>query len=288
MATVSSRNPFRNLITSDPSTGPSVQPPTLPATATIQPDTSVLSEELPPAYTPAPDTGHGESTIEYGPRQPHQPPPHPPPTSVPRPRPTNTGPIPTAWRELTGQPPIHTERTAWYSYLRQRTQSQLAQAAPSPASHLAPPRRSPPPSPPHGATSDFARDFYAAGAGAVPGDSQPVPGVPTYAPPPGPPPSSYAPPPGPPSSYAPPPGPPSSYAPPPGPPPSSSSSPPSPSPQSAGDRQPTSVPKAGHPLLKDGKLLVYPPGYECPKCERCVFPYTRLPFCAQLTRVPSY
>ncbi|KAG8959729.1 hypothetical protein FRC03_007546 [Tulasnella sp. 419] len=33
------------------------------------------------------------------------------------------------------------------------------------------------------------------------------------------------------------------------------------------DGTPTTVPTPGRPLLRNGKVLVYPQGYECPKCE---------------------
>ena len=34
----------------------------------------------------------------------------------------------------------------------------------------------------------------------------------------------------------------------------------------ANDGRPTTTPTPGHPLLRGGKLLVYPPGFECFKC----------------------
>lgn len=39
------------------------------------------------------------------------------------------------------------------------------------------------------------------------------------------------------------------------------------SPTSSSDGCPTTVPTPGHPLLRDGKVLVYPRGHECRKCE---------------------
>lgn len=107
----------------------------------------------------------------------------------------------------------------------------------SPSASLHPPPSHPPP--PSTSThslpsmtshsSDFARDFYAAGA-----DSGEV--LVTEA--------AFAPPPGPPSSAR-----------------------PAPATQSVpNDVRPTSQPQAGHPLLKDGNLLVYPKGFECRKC----------------------
>ncbi|KAL0946367.1 hypothetical protein HGRIS_012598 [Hohenbuehelia grisea] len=116
------------------------------------------------------------------------------------------------------------------------------------------------------AASDFARDFYAAGAGpdnvaltdeneagnraAVspsPGPPPPLPDrQPVYAPPPGPPPRPRSASPTRSSSFLSPPG------------------------NTGGvpdDGRPTHTPTPGHPLLRDGKLLVYPNGHECDKCK---------------------
>jgi hypothetical protein len=88
----------------------------------------------------------------------------------------------------------------------------------------------------------------------------PPPAHPRYAPPPGPPPSSTP-------AQQP------RYAPPPGPPPPSrpraastssgagSTAPP------ASDGYPTSTPTPGHPLLRNGRTLVYPESYMCHKCK---------------------
>lgn len=85
------------------------------------------------------------------------------------------------------------------------------------------------------------------------------PQQPRYAPPPGPPPSSGQQP-----RYAPPPG-----APPPPRRPraaSTSTGAGSTAPPSS-DGYPTSTPTPGHPLLRNGRTLVYPEGYTCPKCK---------------------
>lgn len=81
-------------------------------------------------------------------------------------------------------------------------------------------------------SSDFARDFYAAGSGEA---------LVTE--------SAFAPPAGSPSS--------SRQA------PATQSIP--------NDGRPTSQPQPGHPLLRDGNLLVYPKGYECGKCSGLIF-----------------
>lgn len=247
---VSSHNPFRTpTATPNPTGNPTAQspsaanPPALPArpvsapsesnsTTDVAVDSTGLSDELPPAYTPSADTRHGEATVEYGPRRPFQQPPSNPPHHV---RPNYTGPMSTLWSQLTGQASIPTGSSGWSSYPGHRpvqpNHSGLRSAAQS-SSHLQVPIG---PSP---ATSEFARDFYTAGSEPDLAHSAPAsPG--TYSPPPGPPPTS-----------------------------SSSSNP--------GDCQPTSVPKPGHPLLKDGKLLVYPKGYECTKCESLLFAACRV------------
>ncbi|KAH9040314.1 hypothetical protein EDB83DRAFT_2507647 [Lactarius deliciosus] len=131
--------------------------------------------------------------------------------------------------------------------------------------------------------------------GPYPPPGPPGPGPSQYGPPPGPPPPAapvqqqYAPPPGPPPSgapvqqqpqFAPPPGPPPPaaqqprYAPPPGaPPPSSHSRAASTSSgtgstsAAANNGHPTNTPTPGRPLLRNGRTLVYPETYTCPKCN---------------------
>jgi hypothetical protein len=116
--------------------------------------------------------------------------------------------------------------------------------------------------------SDFAREFYAAGADvAVPEPAGPSSSSEStlhalhsdnlvinhldppdslssvHNPPPGPPPPRFAPPPG---------------VPPPG--PSSGSS------SNRNDGRPTTIPTPGRPLQNKGRVLVYPAGHECRKC----------------------
>lgn len=243
---VSSHNPFRTPGITPSSTGAPVSTPVSPPSPTSPPpipprpsrqttvnptdesavvadDTSGLLDELPPAYTPSPDTRQGESTIEFGPHRPfHSPPPRPIHQSH-RPRPSQMGQLPTLWTQLTGQAPISTGSSSWSSYPGRRNRllqpeytGYMGSHTPSQSSSLLEVPRVP--TPPPTATSEFAREFYAAGAG----DAQ-VP----YSAPPGPPPSS----------------------------------------PNMSNPEPTTSPKPGHPLLRDGKLLVYPSGYECPKCE---------------------
>jgi hypothetical protein len=78
-----------------------------------------------------------------------------------------------------------------------------------------------------GTTSEFALDFYAADPALIPLDTG------------------------------------STYAPPPGPPPSTASG----SNGIPDDGKPTRTPVPGHPLLKDNQVLVYPAGHNCEKCE---------------------
>ena len=261
---VSSHNPFRAQPTPSPpaATSPISPPPLPPRRHTPTPETTQnttsdlpatdndtgLEDELPPAYTPSPDTRQGEATIEYGPLRPYQAPPpnpssistsyRPPVRSQARPSPASE--FPALFRQLAGLAPISnsTSNSEWSSFPGRRRRllnpdytglSRFNSTSQS-TSYLPPPGPPPPPPPPAAPRSDFARDFYAAGAGAPQAD---VTG--TYAPPPGPPPGVP-------------------------PIPTTSTS-------NRGENQPTSVPKPGHPLLKDGKLLVYPSGYECQKCE---------------------
>jgi len=69
------------------------------------------------------------------------------------------------------------------------------------------------------------------------------------------------------------------YAPPPGPPPSVRQASTTTHSAFPNDGRPTSQPAAGHPLLKDEELLVYPVGYECGKCM-CFF--------SSLSKFPAY
>lgn len=91
--------------------------------------------------------------------------------------------------------------------------------------------------------SDFAREFYAAGAEHhVPEEEPehlPIPG--SYAPPPGQPPARR--------------------------PTRSADSSPTSGPSVPNDGKPTTTPVPGHPLLNRNRVLVYPKGYQCQKCK---------------------
>ncbi|KAJ3974576.1 hypothetical protein EV361DRAFT_946892 [Lentinula raphanica] len=231
---------------------PSPSPPLASSSA------DVLNEELPPAYTAAPDSSHGEQTVEYGPRRPFQ---NPPTRPAPPQHPQSTGwstvqnhvvhspPPPSQpqslWQQITGQladqltglstgsqsnryeayPPPH---NTGYNYPTPPP-SQSSWPSQTPPAPIEPPTL--PPRPSRDAslaspTSEFARDFYAAGAGPSRDNDESA-----------------------------------QYHPPPGPPPTGSQRP------SDDDGRPTKTPVPGHPLLNHGRLLVYPPGYECDKCR---------------------
>ncbi|KAF8075352.1 hypothetical protein FPV67DRAFT_629889 [Lyophyllum atratum] len=305
--TTSGRNPFRSPAATPNTTGAPSSASSSSATHPARPNDSAvanlahsdeptgLDEDLPPAYTPSPDVHHGESTVEQGPRRPFQPAPPPPPAQpqpipwqpppqvpaihVEPPLPFHTQGPPSLLRQLVdtittqltgpgptyGRPGVSPQQTgssSWSGFPGQQQQQHLQPnyasygAGPStPDSHSPgppplPPRRASNPASPASPTSpasDFARDFYAAGTGDS--NSQPNAGSSGYTPPPGPPPTT------PPNS---------GHA------PSSARPPPAPTPPSD-DGRPTKSPTPGRPLLKDGKLLVYPKGFTCPKCHNIGF-----------------
>ncbi|KAG6809161.1 hypothetical protein H0H92_001366, partial [Tricholoma furcatifolium] len=238
--------------------------PTRPSSASHlnQPETGYLDEELPPAYTPSPDFQHGESTVQYGPSRPFQPaplqpaqaqaqhlrPPVPPAIHVQSPPRSPSllrqiaDTITSSINELSDamndatNPQRATQRPTSSAYpgAVYRASSSSQNLGPSPTSPTSP--RAPPLPPRPASTtnaspvSEFARDFYAAGTGT--GDQS------QYPPPDGPPPTSAA--------------------------TSSSAHAHAPAPASTA---PTSTPTPGRPLLHNGKLLVYPKGFVCNKCD---------------------
>ncbi|KAI0820261.1 hypothetical protein BC628DRAFT_1423059 [Trametes gibbosa] len=265
---VSTHNPFRTTAVTPTPTGASITSRTTPpgSSSAGNPSTSLrngsrrieersrsrtpedrsvndlLSEELPPAYTPAPNVYEGEATLELGPRRPFQ--------NAARVPPQNqqgwVSPQSTAgpWSGFPGS--MHRESAHMYT-----------RPAPPPM-HPSPRGARPSSAPVEPSTlqplSEFARDFYAAGAandGVLGGPSAQYQTDTPRA-------SS--------SSSGP------SYAPPPGPPPtrgakSGPTSPSSPRDQVPDDGRPTERPVPGHPLLRHGRVLVYPKDYECPKCH---------------------
>ncbi|KAJ7728511.1 hypothetical protein B0H16DRAFT_1665496 [Mycena metata] len=237
-----SHNPFRTPAASPNSTGnpqyapPSNSPPSQqqysPPSAPHPADPAGLTEEAPPAYTTRPDVYQGESTVEFGPSRPFQPAPRPPQNS-PQTQ-ASASPAPSLWQQLTGQMSGMSIQSApppsssgWSTAYPGRQQQS------PPQMHVQPPPQPQRP-PPTTHLSEFARDFYAttnvppSGFSDVSGARGAGASAPGYPPPPS--------------------------APPPG----------------AGvpdDGRPTTMPVPGHPLLHEGKLLVYPPHHECYKCN---------------------
>lgn len=264
---VSSHNPFRTpAVTPTPTGALGASPASVGQSSSAedrgdggrppQIDTSVsdlLNEELPPAYTPAPNVYEGEATLEVGPRRPFQQPVQPP-------QQQNYGPSqfpPPSW----GIPPQPTGASSWSAFPGQRRQELYTTPAPPPVHpDLTGIRRpSSTSNAPPGPLSDFARDFYAASgtdSGLYGGASSRYQNEDSDV-------SS-------PSSSS------GRYAPPPGVPPNrpGKSLPATPtSPTQDGipnDGRPTDRPVPGHPLLRHGKVLVYPTGFECQKCE-CLY-----------------
>lgn len=217
-----------------------------PSAAELQ---AALRGESPPPYTATANVGQGETSIEFGPRRPFT-------QAQPRLMPPAVAPWqraqPSDWQTITSE---------WLGYpgrVQRQAIGATYQYAPPPPQHPTLPNRTPstsrpvPPLPPLQPASDFARDFYAAGAddsGILGGGSAQYSPAPTplggapYAAPPGPPPDSSL-------SGTPPR-------------PSSGNNSPGDSPD---DGRPTSKPVPGHPLMNSGKVLVYPSGYECTKC----------------------
>ncbi|KAI6041846.1 hypothetical protein EDC04DRAFT_2866980 [Pisolithus marmoratus] len=219
-----------------------------------------IDEDLPPAYTPAADTALGEETLEVGPQRPFQ-----PPLSQPLPAPPRTMPIPMPTPpDIILSPP--TEQPQWHQAPGQAYRSNpQSQSQPCTPQHhtwsssrmytVKYPRGRTPGSGTSGggligAVVDTVRDFVDAISAQQVNRG-------AYA-------SSY--PPSTPGPYA------QSYAPPATSTPrpvSPTSLPTSPTsrPDVPDDGRPTRVPVPGHPLLRDGMLLVYPKSHTCWKCH---------------------
>lgn len=274
---LSTRHPFRSAPARPSSApGPSMssplQPPTSasrrsPSHAEQRPTLPELEEDLPPAYTPAADPALGEETIEVGPRRPFQPPPSQP-SRLPLPLPSSTMPTPMSTPDIVLSPP--TEQPQWYQAPGQAYRSDLprpqSQSRPyTPQHHTWTSSRMHAVKYPQGQTPgssssggglignlvNTVRDVVDALSGAY--DDRVLAAQQVNR-------GAYA------SSYP-------SYAPPaparaPGPvsPISLPASPPSRL-DVPDDGRPTRVPVPGHPLLRDGMLLVYPKGHACWKCH---------------------
>ncbi|KAJ7649252.1 hypothetical protein B0H17DRAFT_1215342 [Mycena rosella] len=225
------RDPFRA-----PARTPSAQspPPAQQSAPRAAPpltsDPTGLTDEAPPVYTAGPDVYQGESTVDgsgYA-----APPQHPQSTGwAPQQQ------APSLWQQLTGATSPSQGSSGWSSYPGHQQYAPPQQ----------PPQIHAPPPPPTTHVSEFARDFYAT-TSVPPGGFSDVSGVRATAdastagyPPPAPSSSPYQPPSGP-------------------PPPPSPGGPPD-------DGRPTRTPVPGHPLLRGGSMLVYPPHFECAKCN---------------------
>jgi hypothetical protein len=205
------------------------------------------SSFAPPPFPPRPSSSTAGAPLSSN--RPYDPPPSPPADGIPETAPPAYSVTPNVGvgelvveqgprRPFQRAPGPLLQLSSQNQQQEQRQQQQLQPPQPQPP-RFAPPSGSPgsPPERPHSQLSDFAQDFYNAGPTAA----QQAPQQPRYAPPPGPPPprrpraastSSGA------GSTAP----------------------------SASDGRPTTTPTPGHPLLRNGKTLVYPENYLCPKC----------------------
>ncbi|KAF8584218.1 hypothetical protein K439DRAFT_1660834 [Ramaria rubella] len=206
-----------------------------------------ITEDAPPAYTPMADPYQGEAAVEFGPHRPFQP--APAATAV-----MNTIP------HITVNPTTGSPAAPSWPVPMPIPAPQAEQRRPIRDEHnFAPPPR-------HPSTVSLNSRVYRNSIDYVPETApqpSPQPQTQTYLPPRAPPLQT--------ASSA------RSYSPPPGPPPrrTASSSVRRPSGPSSGsgtstapdDGRPTTIPTPGHPLLKEGKLLVYPPGHECSKCH---------------------
>ena len=298
-------NPF------SPSEGNGHQPPSGQANAPSitlssppsQPGFDSSDLEEPPPYTPSVSLTSGETSIEVGPSRPFQ-------STQPSPNPPRSGASQVSHNRIVSSPsfPSHTSSLSlpltrrstsavqqlsnsfsdivnhlnssvntlqnttnnwraesprstapsnnWSSYPGQVARASppsLSNPTPRDTHDLVPPPQHPQSSlhPPLPSTSthslpsmtsrsDFARDFYAAGSGS----GENLVTETAFSPPAGSPPSTRQ----------------------------------TPSTQSVpNDGRPTSQPQPGHPLLKDGNLLVYTKGFECRKCL-CLFLKTLLNF----------
>ncbi|KAK7686299.1 hypothetical protein QCA50_010523 [Cerrena zonata] len=206
---------------------------------------SALSDELPPAYTAAPDVSHGETSIEFGPARPFQSAPRiPRDITASRVPPQQTGRSEPSWpppswagfpgdvsRQGTGRnpPPRHPQSSG--SAISNTILTRAHTTATRPAR-----------------VSEFARDFYTAGAdvdtGLLGGASSQYTTPQTTL-------SRES------SSRQ------------------RTTSPRQPEEASTGgvpdDGKPTKTPVPGHPLMRDGKVLVYPLDFDCPKCHNTGF-----------------
>lgn len=275
---LSTRNPFRT-------PGATPNPTGASASSSVPPYSSAVpSVSSPPSYSDPHSDGEEtpEALPDLTPRIPSARPSHlsaqstgnstssfsPPPSLPPRPSSSTSAPRLSSNRPLIDDDPtdgIPDLPPPAYSVSPNVSGGELVveqgprrpfQRAPEPFLQLSPPQNqqrlrsqspqsAPPPSPPDSAParpqsqlSDFARDFYSA-TPTPPATQQPQ--QPRFAPPPGPPPPRR-------------------------PRPASTSSGAGSTAPPVSDGRPTTTPTPGRPLLRNGKTLVYPENYLCPKC----------------------
>lgn len=226
-------------------------------TVTTEGDPDEGSSEPPPPYTLTPQRWVGEETVQLGPRHPFEAAPAP---LRPIP-PQNTSSSASSARP---RPTVSTNHRSSNS-VRNPPSSASYQSPPGP-----PPRHPSTRIPSNPTTNNSPARRRNSGTFASGWNDSPSPMPGDYPAPAGPPPQSS-------SSLRPPAASPAltrrrsegggQYQPPPHPPPSTSPPAPASTTQSvANDSKPTRNPMPGHPLMYNGKVLVYPPRYTCHKC----------------------
>ncbi|KAH7929327.1 hypothetical protein BV22DRAFT_1003003 [Leucogyrophana mollusca] len=263
---MSSTNPFRSQDVSPTPTGSSSMAgpsssSSAPPMSFTEPESNKdpvgLEEDMPPAYTPAADVYQGESSIEVGPRRPFQQPPRHP-TNNAYANPQGNGwsepqPSQQQWVPPPTVTPAATGSNSWSSYPGQSVNSRnqyYSSSTPPWGSSRSVGR---PPGGLIGTLFETVRDVVDLVSGTPETHSQAAQHAAR---------SAYAPPHSQPSSSSP-------YSHQRG--LSSGSAGTSQQPQPTNnvpdDGSPTRTPVPGHPLLKDGMLLVYPNQYLCVKCR---------------------
>lgn len=210
----------------------------------------ILNEELPPAYTPGPNTTAGEQSVDFGPARPFQnqqpgrpqPMPHQDPMSMLF---SSSGQYRTSSRSSRRNESSITRLLGnlVIEYLSTpREEGRRAYGSPAPYGQSGPPRPSQPsqslqPPMPHGSIRAPSPSHTGNSWSQYPGATNPA-RIPRSVTPT-----------------------------------------PQTQPQPLNDGKPTVRPTPGHPLLRDNKVLVYPLGFECRKCK--LYPLTHGRFTCQ-------
>ncbi|KAL4061920.1 hypothetical protein J3A83DRAFT_4331575 [Scleroderma citrinum] len=262
--------PDESTATTRPLSAPPSSPPVPVPTSNNHRSPIPFEDDLPPAYTPAADPTLGEATVELGPRRPFQRPPAPRlltphstghPSSVPGSVPPASQIINPPWHQPPGQTyrsgPLSPSSVAFPQQQPNGPQHHTWHSSHTYSTSLGYPKtRTQGGGGLIGALIDTVKDVVdvisgaheermlaaqQANAGAY------APSYPSVQ-------GQYSPP-----HVPPPPGPASQ--------PQERSIPNSPTSNVPDDGSPTRTPIPGHPLLRDGMLLVYPKDYVCPKCR---------------------